>query len=71
MSSPITLSNFNGIDFGVILTAVMAQASQPVELLKSQQSALASESDQYNLLATKIGSLEPSYEPVRMLDLIE
>jgi len=58
MSSPITFSNFNSIDFNVILNAVMAQASQPVTALQSRQSDLASESNQYNLLATKLGSLE-------------
>lgn len=58
MSSPITLSNFNSIDFGLILNAVMAQASQPLTTLQSRQSDLASENNQYNLLATKLGSLE-------------
>jgi len=58
MSSAITLSNFNSIDFGVILNAVMTQASQPLTTLQSRQSELASENSQYNLLATKLGSLE-------------
>jgi flagellar hook-associated protein 2 len=58
MSSPITLSNFNNIDFSVILNAVMAQESQPLTALQTQQSNLASESNEYNLLATKLGSLE-------------
>lgn len=58
MSSPISLSNFNGIDFSVILNAVMTQASQPLTALQSQNSDLATESNNYNTLATKLGSLE-------------
>ena len=58
MSSPITLSNFNNIDFSLILNAVMTQASQPLVALQSRQTDLASETSQYSLLATKLGSLE-------------
>jgi flagellar hook-associated protein 2 len=58
MSSPITLSNFNGIDFGVILNLVMTQASRPLTTLQSRQTDLTTESNNYNTLATKIGSLE-------------
>ena len=58
VSSPITLSNFNSIDFSVILNAVMAQASQPLTALQNQQTDLATENKQYNVLATKLGSLE-------------
>ncbi len=36
MSSPISLSNFNNIDFSVILNAVMAQTSQPLTALQNQ-----------------------------------
>ena len=58
MSSPITLSNFNNIDFSVILNAVMQQASQPLTALQNKQTDIAAVNNQYNLLATKLGSLE-------------
>jgi len=58
VSSPISLSNFNSIDFSVILNAVMAQNSQPLTALQSQQTDIAAENNNYNLLATKLGSLE-------------
>ena len=58
MSSPVSLSNFNGIDFNTILNLVMQQASRPMQALQSRQSALASEGSAYGVLATKLGSLE-------------
>jgi flagellar hook-associated protein 2 len=58
MSSPITLSNFNSIDFSVILNAVMQQASQPLTTLQSQRSDVTAESSAYTTLATKLGALE-------------
>lgn len=37
MSSPITLSGFSGIDFNIVINALMQQASLPLVLLESQQ----------------------------------
>jgi len=58
VSSPITLSNFNSIDFSMILNAVMAQNSLPLTALQTQQTNLAQTNQAYNVLATKLGSLE-------------
>jgi flagellar hook-associated protein 2 len=58
MSSPISLSNFNGIDFNVILNAVMTQESQPLLTMQAQHTALSFESSAYGVLATKLGALE-------------
>jgi flagellar hook-associated protein 2 len=58
MSTPITLSGFNNIDFGMILNLVMQQASQPLQVLQSRQSSLATEGSAYALLATRLGTLE-------------
>ena len=58
MSSPITLSGFNSIDFSVILNAVMAQASQPMTALQNKQTELATVNTAYSALASKLGSLE-------------
>ena len=58
MSSPITFSGFNNIDFSSILTAMMAQESQPVQALQSQQSALTTQKSNYSTLASKLSTLE-------------
>jgi len=58
MSSPITLSGFNNIDFGTILNLVMQQASQPLQTMQTQQSTLSTTNSTYSLLASKLGSLE-------------
>jgi len=58
VSSPITLSNFNSIDFTVILNAVMQQASQPLTALQTKQTNLAMENNAYGVLASRLGSLE-------------
>ncbi len=58
MSSPITLSGFNNIDFNSILTAMMQQASQPLTTLQTQQQTLQSQNSIYGTLATKLGTLE-------------
>ena len=59
MSSPVTsLSNFNGIDFNVILNAVMQQANLPLQDLQTRQTNLSSEKSAYGVLATKLGALE-------------
>ena len=40
MGSPITFSGFNSIDFGMVLTAIMTQESQPLVALQARQSAV-------------------------------
>lgn len=58
MSSAISLSNFNNIDFSVVLNAEMAQASVPLTALQTQQSTLTAKNSTYATLATQIGALE-------------
>ena len=43
MSSPITLSGFNNIDFSQVLNALMAQERIPVTQLTTQQTALSNQ----------------------------
>ena len=62
MSSPITFSGFNKIDFNVILQAVMQQESQPLTMLQSQQSDLQSQQSAYGTLATQLSSLQTAIE---------
>jgi flagellar hook-associated protein 2 len=58
MSTPITLSGFNNIDFNSIINALMQQASLPVTNLQTQQQTLTSQNSNYGTLATKLGTLE-------------
>jgi flagellar hook-associated protein 2 len=58
MSSPITLSGFNNIDFSQVLTALMNQERIPVTQLTSQQTALNNQKAFYAQFASKLASLE-------------
>jgi flagellar hook-associated protein 2 len=58
MSTPITLSGFNNIDFNSIINALMQQASVPVTNLQTRQQTLTSQNSNYGTLATKLGTLE-------------
>lgn len=58
MSTPITLSGFNNIDFNSIINALMQQASIPVTNLQTQQQTLQTQNSNYGTLASKLGALE-------------
>jgi flagellar hook-associated protein 2 len=58
MSSPITLSGFNNIDFSSVLNALMAQERIPVTQLTQQQTALTNQKTFFTTFATKLASLE-------------
>jgi flagellar hook-associated protein 2 len=54
----ISFSGFSGIDFSVIVNAVMAQERQPLTALQTQQTALKTRTDQLQTLATRLGAVE-------------
>jgi flagellar hook-associated protein 2 len=58
MSSPITLSGFNNIDFSSVLNALMSQERIPVTQLTQQQTALTNQKTFFTTFATKLASLE-------------
>lgn len=58
MSSPITFSGFNNIDFNVVLNAIMQQASQPLDALQTRQKSLTAQASTFSLLATRLAALE-------------
>ena len=64
MSSPITLSGFNNIDFGQVLNALMAQERIPVTQLTTQQTALTNQKGFFAMFASKLASLESAVEDV-------
>jgi flagellar capping protein FliD len=58
MSSPITLSGFNNIDFNAILEAVMVQERLPVSRLETQKRALEQQNTQLGQLAGLLTTLK-------------
>ena len=62
MGSPVTLSGFNNIDFGAVLTALMQQERIPVTQLESQQTALKAQQTAFGTFATRLAALESAAE---------
>jgi flagellar hook-associated protein 2 len=58
MSSPITLSGFNNIDFSQVLNALMAQERLPVNQLTSQRTALTNQKAFFSQFASKLAALD-------------
>src|SRR5260221_7474400 len=58
MSSPITFSGFNNIDFNQVLTSLMQQASQPLTALSNRQSALRSQAATFDALNARVAALQ-------------
>ncbi len=65
MSSPISFSGFNNIDFNAILESVMAQESQPLKRLESQKTKLETQNTQFGTLATKLATLQTAVDALR------
>jgi flagellar hook-associated protein 2 len=58
VSSPITFSGFNNIDFSSIVNALMQQASQPLTTLQTNQTAVKSQITNYQTLSSRIGAVQ-------------
>ncbi len=58
MSSPVTLSGFNNIDFGSIVTSLMQQASEPLNALQAQQDSINSQIKSMASLGNRVSSLK-------------
>jgi flagellar hook-associated protein 2 len=58
VSSGISFSGFNNIDFGTILNAVMRQESQPLFSLQAQQTGIKSKIENFRTLTTRLTALE-------------
>ena len=58
MSTPITLSGFNNIDFGSIIKAIMTQERRPATALQQRQTDLKSQSANFSTLSTKLAALD-------------
>jgi len=58
VSSGITFSGFNQIDFNVILTSIMQQESQPLVTLQSRQTSLQSRITNFSTLSTRMSAMQ-------------
>lgn len=65
MSSGVTLSGINNIDFGMILNAVMAQERLPLQHLEQQRAQLESQRTTFSTLASKLGTLLSASDDLR------
>jgi flagellar hook-associated protein 2 len=70
MSTPITFSGFNDIDFNMVLNALMTQASQPLTSLQSRQTALKSQLSTFDTLRTRIESLRSAASSLGSLESV-
>lgn len=62
MSSPITFSGFNSIDFNSILNAIMTAERAPMTALETQRTSLNSQGTAFTTLAGKLGALESALD---------
>jgi flagellar hook-associated protein 2 len=58
VSSPISFSGFNNIDFSSIVNSLMAAESQPLTNLQSQQTALQSKASQVTSLTSQVSLVQ-------------
>jgi len=68
VGSPITLSGFNNIDFGSIVTSLMQQASVPLTALQNQQAALKSRSTTIDKLGASLDALNAAADALSNSD---
>lgn len=64
MGSPITFSGFNDIDFNAVVTALMAQASQPLNALQNRQKSLQSQISSFDKLGTHVAALRSAADAI-------
>jgi flagellar hook-associated protein 2 len=68
MSSPITFSGFNSIDFNSILNALMTAERVPMTALETHKTALNTQGTAYTTLAGKLGALESALDTLTDAD---
>jgi flagellar hook-associated protein 2 len=68
VSSPITFSGFNQIDFNMILNAVMQQERAPLTRLETQKKTLETQNTAYGTLAGKLATLKSAIEDLKETD---
>jgi flagellar hook-associated protein 2 len=67
MGTPITFSGFNDIDFNLVLNSIMQQASQPLTVLQRRQTALQSQIETFDALASHTATLRTAADALGSL----
>jgi flagellar hook-associated protein 2 len=70
MSSAVSFSGFNNIDFNLILNSIMGQESQPLVALQSRQNALQSRIGNFATLSTRVSALQQAAEALASTDAL-
>ena len=70
MSSPITFSGFNNIDFNSVLNSLMTQASAPLTALRSQQTDLKTQISGFDALNSRISTLRSAADALSTLSAV-
>ncbi len=65
MSSPITLSGFNNIDFQSVINIMMQQAKQPLNALQTQLSAAQNKLTAYDTFDTQLSSVQSAFDDLQ------
>ncbi|MGE0393981.1 MAG: flagellar filament capping protein FliD [Vicinamibacterales bacterium] len=71
MGSPVSLSGFNGIDFGTLLNAVMTQESVPLRRLETQQSDVKGQNQILAGLVTRLGKVQDAADSLSQADSLQ
>ena len=70
MSSPITFSGFNNIDFNTVLNALMQQASLPLTDLQNRQTDLKTQISSFDTLNARVASLRSAADALSSLSSV-
>lgn len=70
MSSPITFSGFNNIDFNSVLNSLMQAASQPLTDLQARQTALKTQASAFDALNSRISALRSAADALGSLSSV-
>ena len=62
MSSPITLSGFNNIDFKSIIDIIIKSEHQPIDRIQALQKTEQARLSAYSSLSTNLSSLQSAFE---------
>ncbi len=65
MSSGISFSGFNDVDFNSVISALMRQAAEPITALQTRQSALRTQVNTFNSLTSRLQTVRDAADALR------
>lgn len=70
MASGISFGGFNGVDFTVVINAIMKQASQPITALQTKQTGLQSQLGSFSALASRVSAVQTAADALSSSDAL-